>query len=446
MHHLALNVPDIMLSLFRGTFRCSDTDDPADWPWAVFWGDKDTVWLDHGEAVANMSLYLPSSFDRPPRNTALKINSGYKAWEHMYHFYNILPGLLWSLMDVEFYEHYCKLVAGARVSLLLESPSDFRPLAHKLLVEFVEDFERLYYCRRGDRLHFCRHSIHLLVHLIPETHLRGPLWLISQWPLENCIGNLTREIGSHSQPYANLAARATRRGQVNALTAIYPELGTREQLPKNAIELGDGYVLLSWGKDARAREIEGAEATALRDFLSENNTVIPDTWRPAVWKWARLRLPNEQIARTAFGECKGEARNKPVHRSRMVKVTFCLRGDKFVQVQYFFRLTMPLADGTRHTATLAMVSDFTPPDPAILEKTHGVLMVCRYQGPEFRRVVDVKEILTVVGMLPLRPRAEEAVHPDAAELYSNRFFVVQKLGFDMSWIGRGVDNVHEDDD
>ncbi len=83
-----------------------------------------------------------------------------------------------------------------------------------------------------------------------------------------------------------------------------------------------------------------------------------------------------------------------------------------------------------------MVADYTPPDPAILRKTHGVLMVCRYEGGHSRRVVDTKEILTVVGMCWLRPKPVELYHPRAAELYHDRYFVAQKLGFDMTWIGR----------
>ncbi|TFK79696.1 hypothetical protein K466DRAFT_505148, partial [Polyporus arcularius HHB13444] len=290
-----------------------------------------------------------------------------------------------------------------------------------------------------------RHAIHLLVHLMPETHLRGPLWLISQWPLENTIGHLTREIGSHSKPYANLAELSLRRGQICALISIFPTLADAERLPKDAVELGDGYILLAWGKDRRERGMDADDAAALIDYLRGLDVVVSATWQPSAWKWACLQLPNGQVARTAFGECKGEARGKPVHRSRMVKVR-CrhLRGDKFAEVQYFFRLKMRSADGIEEVATLAMLSDFMQPDPAIIEKTHGVLMACQYQGARSRRVVDAKEILTVVGMCPLRPRPYEWDHPDAARLYSERFFVAQKLGFDMSWIGRAQDPTVDD--
>ena len=56
-------------------------------------------------------------------------------------------------------------------------------------------------------------------------------------------------------------------------------------------------------------------------------------------------------------------------------------------------------EGNEDTTTLAMVSDFTRPDPAVLGKTHGVLMACQYQGARSRRVINAKEIGSVVGML-----------------------------------------------
>ncbi|RDX40842.1 hypothetical protein OH76DRAFT_1459357 [Lentinus brumalis] len=450
MHHLALNIPDIMVKLFRGSFECKKPDKVEDWPWAVFrplstpQGEDDSFWIEHGEAVGDMRFYIPRSFGRAPRNIAAKLNSGFKAWEHMYHFYMVLPGLLYGVLDDELFAHYCKLVAGCRFALMLETPVALRPLAHKLLTEFVEDFERLYYQRRLDRLHFCRHSIHLLLHLVPEGIRRGPLWLFSQWVLETFIGNLTCEIGTDSCPYANLAARATRRAQEAALYAIYPELAKPEGLPKNAMELGDDYVLLAYGRDECGRLLPqgGTEAAALMSFLETQDIAVPDAWEPGVWKWSRLLLPNGQTARTAWRECQREARDVPIRRARMVK----LRGDVFAEVLYFFPLNIQPGDGhIETTRVLAMVSEFTRPDPTIAEKTHGVLMVCYSQVQAPPRVVDVKDIMSVVAMMPMGPRPFEADQPDAARLCANRYYVGEKLGCDMAWIGR-ADNPNDDDD
>jgi hypothetical protein len=46
------------------------------WDWATLTGK---TWETHGKRVTDVRQYLPGSFDRPPRNIAEKINSGYIA-------------------------------------------------------------------------------------------------------------------------------------------------------------------------------------------------------------------------------------------------------------------------------------------------------------------------------------------------------------------------------
>jgi hypothetical protein len=77
MHLAALNLSDLMLSLWHGTIDCTKPDDRSTWQWAVLRGK---VWQQHGKAVADTVQYLPSSFERPPRNITEKLTSGYKAW------------------------------------------------------------------------------------------------------------------------------------------------------------------------------------------------------------------------------------------------------------------------------------------------------------------------------------------------------------------------------
>ena len=80
MHLAALNIPDLLINLWRGTLDCDNNDDKRTWDWAVLTG---RTWEDHGRDVAACTPYLPGSFDCPPRNSAEKISSGYKAWEFL---------------------------------------------------------------------------------------------------------------------------------------------------------------------------------------------------------------------------------------------------------------------------------------------------------------------------------------------------------------------------
>ena len=62
-----------------------------------------------------MLHYLPSSFDRPLRNIAEKLTSGYKAWEFLLYLYGLGPGLLYGLLPDVYYTNFCKLVLGIRL-------------------------------------------------------------------------------------------------------------------------------------------------------------------------------------------------------------------------------------------------------------------------------------------------------------------------------------------
>ena len=59
MHLVSLDLPDLLISLWRGTIT-GDKDDRPLWDWAVL---KGNVWMQHGQDVTSMRPYLPGSFD-----------------------------------------------------------------------------------------------------------------------------------------------------------------------------------------------------------------------------------------------------------------------------------------------------------------------------------------------------------------------------------------------
>lgn len=194
--------------------------------------------------------------------------------------------------------------------------------AHQLLVEYVEEFELLYYQHRVDRLHFVRPCIHLLIHLMPDVFCTGPGACHSQWTTENYIGNITREIKQHSTPYANVAERALRRCQVNALKAMYPELVKESTTAAGlSIEVGNHYTLLHPRDSPETWAVRlDSEKEAIRTWLRSVNMEMPHTWKPHFHRWGRLRLPNGQIARSAWKENRMEENGQTPRRARMVKV------------------------------------------------------------------------------------------------------------------------------
>jgi hypothetical protein len=63
MHHASLNIPDLLIPLWHGTFNRSATDKQSNWDWAMLTGK---TWVEHGKVVAAATPYLPGSFDCPP--------------------------------------------------------------------------------------------------------------------------------------------------------------------------------------------------------------------------------------------------------------------------------------------------------------------------------------------------------------------------------------------
>ena len=304
MHLGTFNLSDLLVSLWRGTLDRDPDDLPSGWPWAVLNGE---IWETHGRAVAAATPFLPSSFDRPPRNIAEKINSGYKAWEWLQYLYGLAPALLYGILPEPYYAHFCKLVRAMRIIQQHHIRADDLRLAGNLLRSFVEEFETFYYQRKVGRLHFCRQSIHALLHLAPEVTRIGPPICSSQWTMERTIGNLGEEIRQPSNPYANLSQRGLLRCQVNALMAMMPDLGPPPpSLPRGAVDLGQGYVLLR-AQDRYDRLMRPQEAGAflyyLRRAAAEGSSESLDcNWCPKVTRWARLRLPNGQVARSRWKE------------------------------------------------------------------------------------------------------------------------------------------------
>jgi hypothetical protein len=119
--------------------------------------------------------------------------------------------------------------------------------------------------------------------------------------MELTIENLGREIKSDSQPYINLLERGLRRSQVNALKALIPDLEPEEKpLPRGSIDLGNGFVLLR-ARDEYRYQLYGVAGRTIRGFLERRNGPLPGALSV---RWARLRLPNGQIARSAWKECQ----------------------------------------------------------------------------------------------------------------------------------------------
>ncbi|EJD50606.1 hypothetical protein AURDEDRAFT_58434, partial [Auricularia subglabra TFB-10046 SS5] len=436
--HLVLNLGDLLVGLWRGTIDHAASDSPEMWRWRVLVGE---VWEQHGRDVAFCILFLPSSFDRAPRNPAEKINSGYKQWEFLIWLFGLGPGLLYKVLPDDYWKSYCKLVRGIRMLYLRRLTPEDIAIMHRLLIEFMLEFERLYVQGRADRIHFVRQSIHVLGHMAPEAQRLGPGICSSQFPMERTIGNLTEELRSHSAPYANLSERGYLRCTVNSLLSMIPGLDLDDDdasednsgLPSSALDAGNGYILLAKMDSAR-RRIPTSESQALHRFVATVCPSDPDlsAWDPHVVKWARLHLPNGQIARSTFKEHAKSQQNLRVTRN--VKVV--LDGKtRFAEVRYYFRY--PFGDEIR---TLCMLLPFGEADSQLYRESSGTVYSCRPLEEAAVRVVDVSAIVAVVAMIPHPIHFLQLAGEDMVRRFTGNFFVVERPGLDIMALGDPIED------
>lgn len=309
MHLLCINIGELLIPLWRGQLKCDPNDNKETWDWVKLIGE---TWVEHGKLVANATQYFPSSFHRPPRNPVEKISSGYKATEYYLYIFGLGPGFFRTILPKKYWKNFCKLVRGARILIQRRITGEQVREAHSFLIRFVEEYENLYYQRRPERLHFCRPSLHTLLHTAPEITRVGPGTYSSQYTMERAIGDFGRDIRQPSNPYANLCQIALRRSQINALKTICPELDPDAGLHTIGDDIGDGYFLLAPREKYPSTLHGGPEWIVI-------HTEFPHM--KGVRQWGRLNLPNGQIARSLYSETKRKGKAENTRITRNVKVS-----------------------------------------------------------------------------------------------------------------------------
>ncbi|KIK25335.1 hypothetical protein PISMIDRAFT_9691 [Pisolithus microcarpus 441] len=377
--HLAGNLSDLLLSLWRGTIECNHLDHKNSWDWAIF--HDDAVWTAHGQAVEDAGTSIPGSFDRKPRNIADKINTDYKTWEFHLYMFSLAPALLYSILPERYWTNFCKLVRGIQIMSQHTISKQDLEHAYVLLCSRGLEFKLIYYQLRQDRLHFIRPCVHQVLHLITEAMHKGPPICYAQWTMERTIGNLGQEICQPSKPYKNLAEEGVRRCRVSALLTIMPKLDNGIQgLPMGSVDLKDGF---------------GVHRT-------------------------------RQIARSLWRE-KFKASTQ-VCISRNVKFIYNEQ-ERLGEVQYFARLA---TDSTEEDAEEARFRDiailrlYTLPDERLLHLSSNTLVISKSSNQFV--VTHVKSIKSVVGMVPHSLR-----HPSGT--IEDCFFLMEKPGLDISQLG-----------
>lgn len=118
--------------------------------------------------------------------------------------------------------------------------------------------------------------------------------------MERVIGVFGFLLRQPSNPFAKLAAQAQKMAHVNAMVAMWPSFEKAKENPRGSVDLGEGYLLLG-PKDSVPHHTTPIEEEALNTFYSGSQD-SEDVTRKSVYRWGRLKLPTEQIARSRWKE------------------------------------------------------------------------------------------------------------------------------------------------
>ncbi|KAG2363297.1 hypothetical protein BDR07DRAFT_1450800 [Suillus spraguei] len=350
MHFSCANMASLFMDLWCGVADCHTvTDYVADWDWAVLIRN---TWEAHGKAVAATHTHLPGSFDVPPQNPAQKMHSFYKARE-----------LLYGILPLKYFQHYCKFVQGLHIMSQYHITTAEMIEACICFSEWEEEFERIYYQRHVDQIHFIRPCVHLANHLAAEgTH--------------QTIGNIEFDLCQPSNTMSNFMEICVMSDALH---------------PWGSFDVGNGYVLLRV-RNWKPRHMPAAQATLISNFL-----VHP---APPIRCWSQLHLPHvlcfTQLAVEAVADeddNDNEDNNKDDKDDEIPKLTW---------------------------ANVAMISVYSRPDQQPLDLSHGTVWLCTHGGNKGLQLIDVRMITAVVVMIPHRPTLPSGVMED-------RYFMVEKL-------------------
>ncbi|KAH9159369.1 hypothetical protein EDB89DRAFT_1887518 [Lactarius sanguifluus] len=268
----------------------------------------------------------------------------------------------------------------------------------------------------------------------PETFRIGPLACYAQWTLETAIGNLGREIRQDRDLFANLTQRAVIRAQVNSLCARFPrikfEVGSVKKSSHSVRtrEFEGGYIFLPRCEEFPSPLTEDEHAT-FKIYWREQGWPNVDSWPNAVCRWAKLRLPNGQMARSVWLESNVTTK---------LRRTSCIKregGTRIGNIEFYFYIRFGEAQ-----YPLAMVSLFSLPDAEVLSDSSGTVYLSESgSAPDGLVVIPVTAILSVVSMFP-----EMRVSEDGRISETRKFSLMRHAFIDLAHFSNG--ELFDDDD
>ncbi|KAK2463507.1 hypothetical protein APHAL10511_004258 [Amanita phalloides] len=121
----------------------------------------------------------------------------------------------------KYYNHFIDLVDLLNLCLDYELPRDKVAEIEDGFVQWVKEYERLYYQFDPTQLPMCPLTIHALLHIGPSIRAMGPAWAYWAFPMECYCGKLSRNIKNRWYPFISLNNYISASAHLTHVQSVY---------------------------------------------------------------------------------------------------------------------------------------------------------------------------------------------------------------------------------
>ncbi|GAA5931369.1 uncharacterized protein JCM15063_001447 [Sporobolomyces koalae] len=218
MHLLFENVMKDLRILWTG--KLGTTTLTGDYPFVISQDDWDLVDVE----VENASRDIPSEWGK--KMPAPGRNQGWFTAEDYANFLNYVgPAVLHKRLQEPYYSHFLQFRS---IALKLLHPNIPRRdinqggLLSEAIVDWVTQYEELYFGGNAELLPVMTSAIHALLHVCEYTRWLGPLHLSWSFVVERYCQHAEKFVTSKFSPYASLALSVLRLEQMKSVKRRYP--------------------------------------------------------------------------------------------------------------------------------------------------------------------------------------------------------------------------------
>ncbi|KAF7302298.1 hypothetical protein MIND_00797300 [Mycena indigotica] len=348
-----------------------------------------------------------------------------------------------------YYRHFLELVRLLNICLKFENTRAEIDEVRLGFVDWVQKYEKFYYQYKPDRLPTCPLTIHALLHIADSIKFCGPVWAYWAFPMERFCGTLTPAIRSRRHPWASLDRHILEVAQLTQVKMVYNvvrDLDLDYDSDDESDSTQDGFsdpacCVLSFPliskliivqdpscillppraplrpTETQVRAIAGAIVTRTGCTITQANIALRHALIEEYGRVKRIDSEAGDTMRSSNLGIRPEDSRDNTYISYYAIIDLNARNKKapfkyakevfYGQLNHIYRITFPTALPTLNiSAATTMIfaairTCNVEPVKNKIDKTLSCLNIRMYSGHRELDIIDMKNIVGLVGRIPL---------------------------------------------